>query len=89
MSVFKATLSVRDKNHQKSSLLFWLLNMSIICQHVHRLELRNISLLHFGLLWQRHKTYRKPRVSVIPVFLKYRWATQNVKTLPNSSLWTC
>ena len=32
----------RDTIELKSSFLFWLIDMSMICQHVHRQELRNI-----------------------------------------------
>ena len=34
---------------KKTSFLFWPVNMSIICEHVHRLELR--SLLNFRWLY--------------------------------------
>ena len=34
--------SCQAKSHQKCSFLFWLPNMAIICEYVHRLELRSI-----------------------------------------------
>ena len=39
LHVFKATLC-QAKNHQKSLFFFWLLIMSVICEHVRILELR-------------------------------------------------
>ena len=45
------------KNHPKAKISFSLLDMSIICEHAHKLDCE--SLLNYGLLWQRSKCVPK------------------------------
>ena len=78
--------------------------MSIICQHVHRLELRK-SFTFWIAVATSQDVPKTPCISYscisyfghvclkLNIFcislLNDKWATQNVKTLRNSSLWTC
>ena len=55
------------KNHPKTNILFCLFDISIICEQVHRMQLRNSFKIWVAVTtWQ---VYQKPRLSVIPVFL--------------------
>ena len=50
------------KNNPKAYILFSLLDMFIICEHVHILEYCG-SLLNFWLLWQRSNVPKAPFIS--------------------------
>ena len=87
---------------KKSLFLFWLLNMAIICEHVHRLELRQS--LRF---WVANvaSAQKSPIYQLLLYFLfwtciseiKFRhyfslnWQMRNTnfKNLRDSSIWTC
>ena len=84
---------------KKSVILFWLLNMTIRCKHVHRLELRN-----FFIFCVAHLPVERDINSNVPsmhvqnkkylnfVFISSltgKCATQNFLKIRSSSLWTC
>ena len=51
----------------KKSVLFWLLNMAIRCEHIHILELGKS--FKFWVLWQRSKWVESPTYRLFPYFL--------------------
>ena len=76
---------------KKSVILFWLLNMTIWCKHVHRLELQKFFNLQnsWFLIIDNHVKNKKYGNFVSISSLTGKCAAEKFKTFYSSSLWTC
>ena len=82
------------KNHSKGDILFWLFDMSIICEHVLRLEIgKTFKLWVYVTMWQVYRevcVHACLKLNIVLIsFLPVNAQHKIKKNLRNSSLWTC